>query len=50
MLKDIRLNSIHYFFMKIPKKKKKEFQQTEFNDSSDVNFQDFMNLYKKYTV
>ena len=34
--------------MKIPKKR--EFQQIAFNDSSDINFQDFMNLYKKYTV
>ena len=31
--------------MKIPNKK--EFQQIGFNRSSDIDFQDFMNLYKK---
>ena len=31
--------------MKIPNKK--ELQQIAFNHSSDIDFQDFMNLYKK---
>ena len=31
--KNIRLNSMHYFIIKIPKKQ--EFQQTVFNHSSD---------------
>ena len=31
--------------MKIPNKR--EFQQIGFNRSSDIDFQDFMNLYKK---
>ena len=31
--------------MKIPNKR--ELQQIAFNPSSDINFQDFMNLYKK---
>ena len=29
---------------------KRELQQTAFNNSSDIDFQDFMNLYKKYTA
>ena len=37
-----RLNSTHYFIMKIPNKQ--ELQQTAFNHSSDINFIDFMNL------
>ena len=31
--------------MKIPNKR--ELQQIAFNDSSDIDFRDFMNLYKK---
>ena len=42
--KNIRLNSTHYFFMKI--RNKRELQQIAFNHSSDIDFQDFMNLYK----
>ena len=45
--KNIRLNSTHYFVMKIPNKR--ELQQIAFNHSSDIDFQDFMNLYKKCT-
>ena len=43
--KNIRLNSAHYFVMKISIKQ--EFQQTTFNHSSRI---DFMNLYKKCTA
>ena len=43
--KYIRLNSTHCFVVKIPNKR--ELQQIAFNDSSDIDFQDFMNLYKK---
>ena len=43
--KYIRLNSTHYFIMKIPNKR--ELQQTVFNHSSDIDFKDFMNIYKK---
>ena len=43
--KNIRLNSTHYFIMKIPNKW--ELQQIAFNRSSDLDFKDFMNLYKK---
>ena len=45
--KDVRLNSTHFFIMKIPNKK--ELQQTALNHSSYINFKDFMNIYKKYT-
>ena len=46
--KNIRLNSTHYFVMKIPNKR--ELQQIAFSHSSDIDFQDFMNLYKKSNV
>ena len=45
--RNIILNSTHYFIMKIPNKK--ELQQISFNHSSDIAFQEFMNLYKKST-
>ena len=34
--------------MKVPNKR--ELQQIAFNHSSDIDFQDFMDLYKKFTV
>ena len=46
--KNIRLNSTHYFIMKIPNKK--ELQQIAFNHSSDIDFKDFTILYTKYTA
>ena len=45
--KDVRLNSTHFFFMKIPYKRER--QQTVLSHSSDIDFKDFMNIYKKYT-
>ena len=42
--KNIRLNSTHYFVMKISNKQ--ELQQIAFNHSSDIDFRDFMNFYK----
>ena len=45
--KDVRLNSTHFFIMKIPKKR--ELQQIALNHSSDIDFKDFMNIYKKST-
>ena len=42
--KCIRLYSTHYFIMKIPNKRK--LQQISFNLSSDIDFKDYMNLYK----
>ena len=46
--KNIRLNSTHYFIMKIPNKR--ELQQIANNHLSDIDFNDFMELYKKCTV
>ena len=46
--KNIRLNSRHYFIMNIPKKL--ELQHIAFKHSSDIDFNDFMNLYKKCTA
>ena len=43
--KNIRLNSTHYFIAKISNKR--ELQQIEFNNSSDIDFKNFINLYKK---
>ena len=48
VLKNIRSNPMHYFVMKVPKKQ--ELQQITFNHSSDIDFQDFMNFYKKGTA
>ena len=42
--KDVRLSSTHFFIMKIPSKR--ELQQISFNHSSDIEFKDFINLYK----
>ena len=44
---DVTLNYTRYFIMKIPNKQ--EFQQIAFNHSSDIDYQGFMNLYKKST-
>ena len=46
--KNIRLNSTQYFVMKIPNKR--ELPQIVLNHSSDIGFQDFINLYKKCTA
>ena len=48
MLKNIRLNSTHYFIMKIPNKQ--ELQQITFSYSSDIDYRDFMKVYKKFTA
>ena len=45
--KDVRLNSTHFFIMKISNKR--ELQQIALNHSSDIDFKDFMKIYKKYT-
>ena len=42
----IRLNSMHYFIMKIPNKR--ELKQITSQNSSDIDFNDFMNLQKMY--
>ena len=46
--KDVRLNSAHFFIMKIPNKR--ELQQIALNHSSDINSKDFIKIYKKYTA
>ena len=43
--KNIRLNSVNYFIMKVPNKQ--ELPQIVINHSSDIDFKNFMNLYKK---
>ena len=45
--KDVRLNSAHFFIMKILNKR--EFQQIALNHSSDTDFKDFMKIYKECT-
>ena len=45
--KTIRVNATHCFIMKIPYKK--ELQQIKSNHSPDIDFKDFMKLYKDYT-
>ena len=39
---------MHYFIMQILNKR--EFQQIAFNHSSDIEFKDFLNLYKKFVA
>ena len=46
--KDVRLNSTHFFIMKIPNKR--ELQQIALNHSSDINSKDFIKIYKKCTA
>ena len=46
--KEVRLNTTQFFIMKIPNKR--ELQQIAINHSSDVEFKDFMKVYKKYTA
>ena len=45
--KEVRLNTTHFFIMKIPNKR--EFQQITLNHSSDIDTKDFMKSYKKCT-
>ena len=46
--KNITLNSTHYFVIKVPSKR--GLQQIWFNHFSDIDLQDFMNLYRKSTA
>ena len=46
--KDVRLNSTHFFIVKIPNKR--ELQQIHLNHSSNIDFKDFMKIYKKCTA
>ena len=45
--KDVRLDSTHFLIMKIPNKR--ELQQNALNHLSDIDFKDFMKIYKKCT-
>ena len=46
--KNIALNSTNYFIMKPTNKR--ELEHIVLNHSSDINFEDFMSLYKKRTT
>ena len=46
MPKTTELNATHYFIIKISNKR--EFQQIASKHSSDIDFKDFMKLYKEY--
>ena len=45
--KDVRLNTSHFLFMKIPNKR--ELQQIAINHSSNINTGDFIEIYKRCT-
>ena len=47
MPKTIELNATHYFIIKISNKR--ELQQIASKHLSDIDFKDFMKLYKEYT-
>ena len=46
--KDVRLNSAHFFIMKISNKR--EIQQIALNHSSDIDFKDLKNTLKNHTL
>ena len=46
--KDVRLNSTHLLIMKILNKR--ELRQIALNHSSDIDFKDFIKIFKKYTA
>ena len=46
--KDVRLNVAYFFIMKIPNER--ELQRTAPNHSSDIDFKDFMKIYRKCTA
>ena len=43
--KDVRLNSTHYLIMKI--NNKRELQNIAFNHSADIDYKDFMKIYRE---
>ena len=45
--KDIRLNSTHYFIMKI--NNKRELQNIAINHSADIDYKDFIKIYRECT-
>ena len=46
--KDVRLNSTQFFIARIPNKR--ELHQIALNHSSDIDFKDFIKIYKKRTA
>ena len=48
VLKDVRLNTSHFFIAKIPNKR--ELQQIAINHSSEISTKDFTNIYRKCTA
>ena len=51
--KDVRLNSTHFFIIKISNKRAanlQQLQQIALNHSSDIDFKYFMKIYKKSTA
>ena len=45
--KDVRLNSTHYLIMKI--NNKRELQNITINHSADIDYQDYITIYREYT-
>ena len=45
--KDVRLNSTHYLIMKI--NSKRELEHISINHSADIDYKDFVNIYKEWT-
>ena len=45
--KDVRLNLTHYFIMKIINKR--ELQNIAISHSADIDYKDFMKIYREYT-
>ena len=45
--KDVRLNTTHFFIMKIPNKR--ELRQIALKHSSDIDYKDFIKIYKNCT-
>ena len=46
--KDVRVNSTLFFIIKVPNKR--ELKQIALNHSSDIDFKDFLKIYKKCTA
>ena len=46
--KDVRMITTHFFIMKIPDKR--ELQRFALNHSSDIDFEEFIKIYKKCTA
>ena len=45
--KEVRLNSTHYLIMKI--RNRRELQQIAINHSADIDYKDFLKIYKNCT-